>query len=84
MEHFIKIIQNVKSQHMEKTNVGIHVRFAECSYWDCARTQTSITDESRTACQRAWVLKVMDQRSQPGKKSFNKKREISLCKSTHH
>lgn len=51
MEHFIKIIQNVKSQHMEKTNVGIHVRFAECSYWDCARTQTSITDESRTACQ---------------------------------
>ena len=53
MEHFIKIIQNVKARHMEKTNVGLYVRFAECSYWDYERTQTSITDESRTACQWA-------------------------------
>lgn len=28
VEHFIKIIQNVKARHMEKTNVGLYVRFA--------------------------------------------------------
>lgn len=53
MEHFIKIIQNVKARHMEKTNVGLYVRFAEC-YWDYERMSSLyITDESRTACQWA-------------------------------